>query len=272
MSNSDTKINKQVWVAFFLYFLISLWWIVLYMSGLRENFHNYLFGAVYGLMALVGGIWGLKISREWGGRRSIMGKAIIFLSLGLLAQEFGQIVFSTYNILLNVEVPYPSIADFGFFMNIPLYLYGGILLIKASGGRLSIGSLKSQLQAIGVPIIMLGISYAFFLQNYEFDFSDKLKTFLDFAYPLGQAMYVSVAILAYSLSRKMLGGIMKPKILLLIIAFIYQYIADFNFLYQSSLGTWYNGGYGDYLYLLAYFLMALGILGLSTDAIKNKLN
>lgn len=272
MDKTGSNHGKKTKIAWSLFSILTIWWILLYASGIRENFHNYLFGAMYGVMALIGGIWGLRISKDWGGSKSVMGKAIIFLSLGLLAQEFGQIVFSYYNIFLNVEVPYPSIADLGFFINIPLYLYGGILLIKASGGRLSIRSITSQLQAIGIPLLMLVVSYYFFLQGYEFEPSSLLKTFLDFGYPLGQAMYVSVAILAYSLSRKMLGGIMKPKILLLIIAFIYQYAADFNFLYQSSTGTWYNGGYGDYLYLLAYFLMTLGILNLSADFIKNKLD
>jgi hypothetical protein len=271
MSNNLPKRNTQTIAAWLLFILITIWWIALYALGFRENFHNYLFGAVYGLMALLGGLWGLSISKEWGGRKSVMGKAIIFLSLGLLAQEFGQVVFSFYNIFLNIEIPYPSIADIGFFMNIPLYLYGGYLLLMASGGKLNIKSLKSQFQAVGIPVLMLGLSYLFFLQSYEFDLSNPLKTFLDFGYPLGQAMYVSIAILAYSLTRKWLGGVMKARILLLIIAFIYQYIADFNFLYQSSLGTWYNGGYGDYLYFLAYFLMALGILGLSADSVRNKI-
>lgn len=271
MSNKLSKRNTQAKVAWIFFSLFTAWWIWLYLSGLRENFHNYLFGAAYGLMALFGGAWGLRISKGWGGIRSVMGKAIVFLSLGLLAQEFGQLVFSFYNIFLNIEIPYPSVADLGFFLNIPLYLYGGMFLLKASGGKLSVKSIRSQLQSIGIPLAILGISYYFFLQGYELDLSSPLKTFLDFGYPLGQAMYLSIAILAYSLSRKTLGGIMKPKILLLIIAFIYQYLADFNFLYQSSIGTWYNGGYGDYLYFLAYFLMTLGILNLSPDSVKSKL-
>ena len=46
--------------------------------------------------------------------------------------------------------------------------------------------------------------------------------------------------------------------------FFAQYLADYNFLFQNSRGTWYNGGYGDYLYLLAYFLMSIGIIQLKT--------
>ncbi len=102
----------------------------------------------------------------------------------------------------------------------------------------------------------------FFLRGDEFDFSDPLQVVLDFGYPLGEAIYISIAMLTYSLSRDILGGVMRSKILFLIVAFVMQYIAEFNFLVQSSNGTWVNGGYGDYLYFLAYFTMALGLIQL----------
>ena len=101
-----------------------------------------------------------------------------------------------------------------------------------------------------------------FLQKYEFDWGQPLKIFLDFGYPFGQAIYVSLALLTYTLSKSVLGGIMKKKILFILFAFLMQYVADYNFLFQSSRGTWANGGYGDFLYFLAYFLMTLGLLNL----------
>lgn len=135
-----------------------------------------------------------------------------------------------------------------------------IMLLSASGGKVSLKSFKHQMIAIIIPLGMLLFSYMLFLRSYEIDFSQPIRLFLDFGYPLGQALYVSAAILTYTVSKNILGGIMRKKIIFIIIAFIAQYAADFNFLYQSSRGTWYNGGYGDYLYLVAYFIMVLGIL------------
>lgn len=103
-----------------------------------------------------------------------------------------------------------------------------------------------------------------FLRDYEFDFSDPLRVFLDFGYPFGEAIYISIAILTYTLSRKLLGGVMKSRILLIIFAFVVQYIAESNFLYQTLQETWVNGGYGDYIYFLAYFIMTLGLIQLKT--------
>lgn len=265
----ESKADLYFLTAITFFLVLTVWWIILFLSGSKSGFHNLLFGAVYGpLMSLYGGILGIRVAKRWGGLKSLMGKAILLLSFGLLAESFGQIVFSYYNIFLRVEIPYPSIADIGFFGNVPLYIFGIILLLKASGGKFSLKSFSSQIQAVVLPLGILVFSYMLFLQKYEFDFSNWIKIFLDFGYPLGQALYVSLAILTYSLTRNLLGGLMRNKILILIIAFIAQYLADFNFLFQTSRGTWYNGGYGDYLYLIAYFIMAIGLLKLRVSQLN----
>lgn len=265
---------KKEWFAklAFVYFLfITAWWSIIFLTGQEETFNNYLFGASYGLIALWGGIWGLIISKRWGGYSSALGRSIIVLSLGLLAQEFGQIIFSAHNIFLEIEIPYPSLADVGFFGSIPLYIYGIFLLLKASGVKFSFNKLVNQLQAFIIPLFMLSLSYLVFLKDYEFDYGSPLVIFLDFGYPFGEAIYISIAILTYSLSKNLLGGVMRNKIVFIVGAFIMQYMAEFNFLYQNSRGTWINGGYGDYLYFLAYFMMTIGLMQLKTlsDQLKN---
>lgn len=254
--------SAKVATAFFV--LMTIWWAILFLSGAKETFQNYFFAATYGLICLWGGGWGLVISKKWGGFSSTLGRAIIILSLGLIAQEFGQLVFSFYNIFLKVEIPYPSLADVGFFGSIPFYIFGMLLLAKASGIRFSLATLVNKMQSVIISVAMLAVSYVVFLRDYKFDFSNLLKIFLDFGYPFGEAVYISVAILTYSLSRKLLGGVMRSRIFLLIGAFVVQYIADFNFLYQNNQSSWVNGGYGDYLYFIAYFLMTLGLIQLKT--------
>lgn len=229
-----------------------------------ESPQNYYFAATYGLITVWGGIWGLIASKRWGGISSIMGKAVIVLSLGLLAQEFGQLVFSYYNLFLSVEIPYPSIADIGFFGSVLLYIYGIYLLSRASGIKFHLRAKFNQILAIFIPAVALIFSYILFLKGYQFDFSNLLKIILDFGYPLGEAVYISIAILIYILARKQLGGFMRSRILFIIAAFIAQYVAEFNFLFQNSRGTWVNGGYGDYLYFISYLIMTLGLIGLNS--------
>lgn len=262
---------KAIWkdtlskVAIVLFVILTSWWAFLFFSGSTETlgFKNLLFGALYGTSMSLFGVWvGLRSAREWGGWRSIMGRAMLVLSLGLLGQFIGQVAFSYYNIFLSVGTPYPSIADIGYFGNIPLYTFGIILLARASGAHERLKSASSIVQVILLPLVLIACSYYLFLNHYNFAESTILTTILDFGYPLGLGLNVSLIILTYNFSRKMLGGIMRGHILLLVTAFVAQYLADFNFLYQNLTGTWYNGGYGDYLYLVAYFFMTLGLIQL----------
>ena len=109
---------------------------------------------------------------------------------------------------------------------------------------------------------ILIISYLFFLKGYEPDWSNVIVVFLDFGYPIAQALYVSIAILALLISKDILGGVMRRPVMLLIIALVIQYIADFSFSYQVSRETWYVGGTNDYLFALAYFLMTVSLFSI----------
>lgn len=254
--------DKRVQFTLLLLLVLSVWWLVLYPFNQDEIFtyRKYIWGASYQLLALWGALCGILVSIYWGGYRSVFGRSVLAFSLGLLFQVFGQSVYSYYNLFAGIEAPYPSVGDLGYFGSIPLYIYGCLLLAKTSGVKVSLKSFNSKIQAFFIPFIALVLSYIVFLRGYEFDFSQPLKIFLDFGYPLGQAVYVSIAILTLILSRKMLGGVMRGPVLLFLFALILQYTSDYNFLYQASRGLWFVGGYGDYLYVLSYFLMASALI------------
>lgn len=252
-----------------LFLLLTAFWVTL-QTGVFDGKilfnHSYhkLFGALYGFVALLGALWGLNIAKQWGGTKSVMGKSIVMFSLALFAQEFGQLSLSYLDYAYNIAGAYPSIGDLGYFGSIPLYALGVYYLAKASGVNISLQLFTKKLQAILIPAGMLFVGYFLFLRGYEFDWSSPIKVFLDLGYPLGDAMYVSLAILTYLLSRGVLGGIMKSKILFLLFALGAQFVTDYTFLYQSSRGTWTVGGINDYMYLTTYFLMTLALLQLKT--------
>lgn len=265
------KKEWQAQVAVLLFTLLTIWWAINNFIIGNENIGYdtfFDFGGLYGIMALLGGIWGISISRKWGGTKSIVGKAIIIFSLGLFAQEFGQLSYALHNDILKEPGAYPSLGDIGFFGSVLLYVYGIILLAKASGVKIGLKSFESRIRAIFIPLAMLAVGYFLFLQGYEFDWTNPIKVFLDFGYPMGQAIYISIAFLTYLLSRNILGGIMKGKILFILFALCIQFLSDYTFLYQSSRGTWSVGEINDYMYLVAYFFMTLGLLQLNTVLAK----
>lgn len=218
-----------------------------------------LWGASYQIIAWYGAILGFYVSHRWGGIKSFVGRAVLSFALGLLFQSFGQTAYTWYIYVLHIPIPYPSIGDIGFFGSIPFYFYGAFMLAKASGSKVSFRSWGNKIQVVLIPLILLGFSYFMFLQNYEADLTQPLKTFLDFGYPIGQAIYVSMAIIAYVLSRKLLGGMMRWPVLFFIIALIAQYFCDSTFLYEAAAGAYYPANINDLMYCISYTFMALSI-------------
>ena len=198
-----------------------------------------------------------------GGFRSYFGKAIIFLSIGLLLQEFGQLAYSYLNSIKHVAVPYPSWPDIGFFGSIPAYILGAYFLAKGlnTGGIIKKAPWKLVF-GILLSAIIIGISYWQFLKGYEANGTPGKVIFFDFGYPLGQAIYVSIAVTILVCVKGLLGGKMKKPVILLLGAFLVQYLAESNFLYQTIHETWGPAGYGDFIYMSSYFLMSLALIAI----------
>lgn len=194
---------------------------------------------------------------------SLIGKGVIFLSLGLLAQVFGQLTWSYFTIIAGVEVPYPSIADIGYFLIIPFYAYAMYNFAKVAGVRVGLKTLSGQLQAIVIPLLMIAVAFTLFLKDVDYDFlGDPIRTFLDFGYPGFEAIAISIGILTYSLSRRVLGGIMRSRILYFVFALVAAYITDYMFLYQVGVDTYYNAGLVDFMYMTSFLIMSLGVISM----------
>jgi hypothetical protein len=252
--------GTNVLLCMLFFVILSVWWISIFNRGLHEGPENNAFTLIYPLMSLIGGIMGLFISRRWGGLKSYFGSSLVFFSLGLLAQFFGQASYAYLIYIKLIAVPYPSIGDIGYFGSIFFYIIALVRLGKVIGVRKSLLSVRGEFLAFLMPAVLLIASYMFFLNGYSFDWSNPIKVILDFGYPLGQAVYVSLALNNLILSRHILGGLMKKPILFLVFTLVIQYICDFMFLYQANNGSWYVGGINDYLYFTSYFCMTIAII------------
>ena len=261
--NSSNILNYKKYYFFVisLFIIILVWLLGLRSLGINDSdlYLRQIWGASYQIIALAGGILGFFVSRSWGGYKSLLGRAILFLSISLLFQCVGQSISSLY-MFMTGNLPYPSLGDIGFLGSTICYIIAGWLLVRANGLHISFNSLRGKFVVFIVPIVLIISSYYFFLKDYQFDWTTPIKVFLDFGYPLGDALYVALAVVALIFCEKMMGGIMKSPIRLLIIALLFQYIADFTFLYQSNLGTWYVGGLNDLLYFSSYFLMSMSLI------------
>ena len=247
-----------------LFATLFIWWIWLHYI-LSNNPSNalLLWTGIYPLLSLFGAIFGFIASGRWGGTKTFIGRAIIAFSLGLLFQFIGQAIYEYYFHYLNIEMPYPSISDIGFLTSASFYIYGALMLVKVSRINLSLKLFKTNIHTIIIPLVILVISYFIFLQGYLFDWSNPLSIFLDFLYPLLESIPISITLLAFSLSQQRLGGAIKIPIIFFILALLFQYLADFLFVYQAYRNIIDMGGIDDFLYAVSYILMAFSLILLS---------
>lgn len=256
--------SKISYLIFLIYFVVFSWWIFLQIHGVGTE-AAYYFNSFYGVIALFGAFYGFYVSKKyWGGWHSLIGRALICLSLGLLSQWIGLMIWCYFNIIAKVEAPYPSVADVGYFGLVPFYTYAAYLLSKASGVKFTLKSLEGKIMLLLIPLIALGVSYFLFLKNIGFDLANPLKTFFDIAYPLGEIIPVSIALTTFVLSRKILSGTMRKRIFYLIFAFSFQFLTEYLFLYVTGINLLVNGGITDIFYASSYAIMFLGLVYFSS--------
>lgn len=257
------KLNKVLYFLSFYYFFIVVWWFILLFTSQKHGLNNFLFVFVYGLIPFCGGVFGLMNSKRWGLFHSAMGKALFFLSLGLITWSGGETIWSYYNIVLNVSVPYPSWADASFIISWPFWIAGVIYLSIATGAKYGLRSKHGKIQLLLVPILAFIISYYLLVtiarQGILTDGNGALKIFFDIAYPVLDVIVLVTAALVYGLSFRFLGGRFKLPVILLLFTFVINYFADFSFSYTTTVGTYYNGNYSDLLFATAMFILSFGV-------------
>lgn len=263
------KVSKQSKIILIYYFIILAWGSTFYFLKIKETPANYWYQFAFGLIPLLGGISGIFKSKQWGMLKSKVGKAVFFISLGLVSWGVGQMFWSVfYNLLQKVEVPYPSLADIGYSLSFPFLGLGIVYLSKATGARFSLNHLRGKILLFVLPVIAMILSYYLLIvvaRGGSIPFGEEnLKLFFDIAYPLGDLMILTFALLIYGLSFNYLGGRYQLPIVCIIIGFIVLYIADFSFSYTTTIGTYYNGHWVDILLPTAMMLIAVGVNSFDT--------
>lgn len=267
---STTKESK---IVFSYFVLVAIWWLVLYLLNIKYNIHNYLYQFGFGLIPLLGGLSGIVKSKKWGFLRSKVGSAVFFISSGLVSWGLGQMAWSFYNIVLKIEVPYPSLADVGYIGAVPLWAIGIVYLSKATGARFSLKKIHGKIFLFIIPLLASIISYYLLIvvtRGGSIDLNNELlKLFFDFAYPIGDLIILTLALLIYGLSFNYLGGRFKIPIMTLVAGFILMYLTDFSFSYVTTVETYYNGHWVDLLFPAVMAILAFGINNLDPELGKD---
>ncbi len=246
---------------FYIFFLV--WWVYIQNLGTKDSIVNTWFSALYSVLPILGGFGGISASRAWKSSNKDVSKALFTFSIGLLSWGFGEIAWSVYNILLKVEVPYPSLADVGFMLSLPLWSYSIIYLAKGVGIKLELKNqfVKNVLFVVPGIVLLIGAYLIFGVARkpvFELS-SGYAKLFFDVSYPLWDLILLVlisvISILAYGYVKDRL---LKPFILISF-GLLFSFLGDLGLSYQSSVSQFYNGGIVDLLYITMCYFLALGI-------------
>lgn len=194
--------------------------------------------------------------------KSTLGKALLFISLGVISYGLGTIVFFIYNMFLSTEIAYPSLADIGFFCMIPLAVYGLFLVLKQIRPKMDA---KTIIKVTILPVVVLAVIFPFFIYGKIGENVPWLTKALNIFYPLGDVLFLSIALVILSLTY---GSVLFKSLIVLSIGFIIEAIADFSFAYTATLGTYYTSCWVDVVYCLAFFTIGLGMYKVYSSQLK----
>jgi len=256
---------------------LLFWVYITVLTGHSDHPYGLYLQILLFLIPFVGSIVGLINARRWGGFKSAVGRAIVFLSLGTLTWSMGMLAWNYFIFIAQVEVPYPSWADAAFILSWPLWALGVISLSKATGVKFALREAKGKVLLVIVPILAIIASYYMLIWVarggvIELDGSNGLKLFFDLFYPIGTAVILAMALTFFSLSMDFLGGRYKVPITILILAFVVNYLSDFTFSLTTTSGSYFNGHFVDFLFLTAMYLLALSLSMMSPVVKKDKEN
>ncbi|MDP3769335.1 MAG: hypothetical protein Q8R40_00125 [bacterium] len=268
------KSHSKIILALFA--IASIFWAILFFLAesslvgdeLLENLRRFTQVPLV-FVPLIGGLLGLRNAFKWGGGRSVLGRAVLGISIGLLAWAGGMAVWNYYLFFTDIEIPYPSVADGLFILSWPLWTYGILQLSKATGARFGLHNKSGK----GVLFLISGVAtlasiYVLFgvARGWSISWDEGgLKLFFDLFYPIGDIVILTLVVLVYGFSRKFLGGIYKTPVTILFIGFLLNYTADFIFVYTTTVETYFNGHFVDFLYTVAMFALSFGLSMLDTD-------
>lgn len=185
--------------------------------------------------------------------KSTMGKSLVGISLGMLSWGFGNLAWFYYNAVMQIEVPYPSLADVGYIGMIPFASFGLFLLLK----NIKIGfDVKTILKIIIFPILAFLLTYWLFIQSELAEDVSTLEKILNVTYPMSDVVFLSFTLVILSLIK---GGKLFKSIGIICLGFIIEAIADFSFSWTTAIGTYYTGSWVDIVFALAFFTLGIGM-------------
>jgi two-component system, sensor histidine kinase and response regulator len=187
-----------------------------------------------------------------------------FFAASALSWGIGEVVWSIYEVGMGVSVPFPSGADVGFLVSIPLAV-AGVFAFTSAPSRVTTRG-EALLAGMIVALSLLFVAWSLGLGKvYDMSTASPPARLIGLAYPAGDIITITVLVLALRRARRSELGSM----LLLLGGLAAAAFADSAFAYLTASGSY--GTIGSLLdagWVIGYLLIALAPLWPATDTQK----
>jgi diguanylate cyclase (GGDEF)-like protein/PAS domain S-box-containing protein len=216
-------------------------------AGFVKAFDDLAMVAAPGFAAL----WCTRTARRSrGNQRAVRSWLLLGAAAGSWA--LGQAVWAWYELVRDIDVPFPSLADIGYLGLVPLAAFAVVAFFPtSSAGR---GRSRPLLDGLIIVASVAFISWVLFLGDL---YAETLGTFLEraisLAYPFSDVLLVSMVLLTVFWPCRE-----RRRVLALIAAGLVSLaVADAGFAYLTATGHYSTGNLIDAGWLVGFVLLAL---------------
>ncbi len=189
-----------------------------------------------------------------------------FFAASAASWGVGEVVWSVYEVGMGVSVPFPSAADVGFLLAMPLAV-AGVFAFTSAPGRLATRG-EALLAGAIIALSLLFVAWALGLGRvYDTSTASPPARLIGLAYPVADIITITVLVLALRRARRSELG----SLFLLLGGLASAAFADSAFAYLTASGTY--GAIGSLLdsgWVIGYLMIALAPIWPATAAEKVK--
>ena len=198
---------------------------------------------------IAAGSCGYAARREAGRMRVAWG----LLAASALSWGVGEVIWSYIEVGQGQAVPFPSAADGGYLVAIPLAV-AGVLTFPSAPSRVATRA-QAVLDGAIVALSLIFISWAFGLANvYAQNNQSLLTQVIGAAYPVGDVIIIAALLLAMRRATPQQRGTMA----FLLLGLAAAAVADSSFAYLTASGVYTaTGNVTDAGWVIGYFCIAL---------------
>ncbi len=182
-------------------------------------------------------------------------QAWFLLGLSLLSWAFGGLMWTFYEVILHVPVPFPSPADVGYLLSVPLAV--AALLSFPSSQFVGMARLRPMLDGTIAAGALLFVSWTTVLgPAFRAGTGSLFTQGISLAYPSCDVVTASIALLALGRARQ--GQ--RATMLLVSLGLIFVAVADSAFAWFTAHGAYATGNLFDTGYVAGFLLIGVAAL------------